>query len=300
MDRRLSGLLGLALISGTSFLFIKVAVAEIPPIYLTLDRVALGALVLLAVCACRGESLPRDLRRWGHLTVAAAIGLVVPFTLLGYAERHISSALAGIWNATTPLVVLPLATLVFRTERMTARKAAGLIIGFLGVTAVLGAWHTTGGLAGQLLCLAAAGCYGVAIAYQKRFVALDSARPDSPVATAAAQLLAATVQLGLIAPLVANPPSTMPSPPAALSVIVLGILGTAVGYLLSLHNIRVSGATGAATVTYLIPLVAIAAGTLILGERLAWYQPLGALIVLAGVAVGHEPIAPQQREDALS
>jgi drug/metabolite transporter (DMT)-like permease len=273
MDRRLSGLAGLALISGTSFLFIKLAVHDLHPLYVTFGRVAIAAVVLLGFLTARRERLPRDPRYWGHVLVAAGTGLVLPFTLFGYAEQHTSSALAGIWNATTPLVVLPLAAFVFRTERVTGRSATGLAVGFAGVLVVLGSWPAPG----ELLGFAAAAGYGVAIPYQKRFL---SKQP--PLATAAAQLLVAAVPLGVIAPLVAGRPAV--TLPAGLSVLVLGVLGTAAGFLLSLHNIRTLGATGAATVTYLIPVVAVLAGLLVLGERLAWYQPLGALIVLAGVA----------------
>jgi drug/metabolite transporter (DMT)-like permease len=277
MDRRLSGLAGLALISGTSFLFIKVAVRDLHPLYVTFGRVAVAAVVLLGVLAARRERLPRDPRYWGHVVIAAAVGLVLPFTLFGYAEQHTSSALAGIWNATTPLFVLPLAAFAFRTERFTGRSATGLVVGFVGVLVVLGVWHSSGDRLGQLLCLGAAAGYGVGIPYQKRFLS----KPP-PVATAAAQLLVAAVPLGVIAPLVAGPPAV--TLPAGLSVLVLGVLGTAAGFLLSLHNIRTLGATGAATVTFLIPVVAVLAGLVVLGERLTWYQPLGALIVLSGVA----------------
>jgi drug/metabolite transporter (DMT)-like permease len=277
MDRRLSGLAGLALISGTSFLFIKVAVRDLQPLYVTFGRVAIAAIALLAVLAARRERLPGELRQWGHVAVAAALGLLVPFTLFGYAEQHTSSALAGIGNATTPLFVLPLAAFVFRTERMTGRKATGLVVGFVGVLVVLGVWRSSGDRLGQLLCLAAAAGYGIAIPYQKRFLTTGT-----PVAVAAAQLLVAAVPLGVVAPLVAGRPIV--SAPALLSVLTLGALGTAAGFLLSLHNIRAFGASGAATVTYLIPVVAVLAGWLVLGERLAWYQPLGALIVVSGIA----------------
>ena len=289
MDRRLTGgsggLTGLALISGTSFLFIKVAVRDLHPLYVTFGRVAIAAAVLLGVLVARRERLHRDRRDWGHVVVAAGSGLVLPFTLFGYAEQHTSSALAGIWNATTPLFVLPLAAFVFRTERFTARSATGLIVGFVGVLVVLGVWGSSGNRLGQLLCLVAASGYGIAIPYQKRLL-----NNDAPVATATAQLVVAAVPLGVIAPLVAGRPAVTLA--AGLSVLVLGVLGTAAGFLLSLHNIRRLGATGAATVTHLIPVVAVAAGVLVLGERLSWYQPLGALIVLIGVASQSRRVNP--------
>jgi drug/metabolite transporter (DMT)-like permease len=230
--------------------------------------------------------LPRDPLLWLHLAVIAAVGVGLPFTLFGYGEQRISSMLAGIWNATTPLVVLPLAVLVFHTERMTVRKAVGLGLGFLGVLVVLGVWHGVGGteFTGQLMCFAAAACYGLAIPYQKRFVA---GRTESGLALSAGQLLMATAQLAIVAPLVAGAPPapTGLSLDVIASVLALGALGTGLAFVIHMRNIRLVGASTASTVTYLIPIFAVLIGVIALGEHLAWYQPLGALIVLAGVAI---------------
>ncbi len=174
----LPGFVALAAIWGSSFLFIKVGVAELHPLHLTLYRVGSGALTLLVVLAVLRDRLPRDPRVWGHLTVIAAFGVALPFTLFGYGEQRVESMLAGIWNATTPLVVLPLAVLVFRTERLTAPGAVGLGLGFTGVMVVLGVWQGIGGahFVGQLMCFGAAACYGLAIPYQKKFIAGSTCR----------------------------------------------------------------------------------------------------------------------------
>src|SRR5215212_8541022 len=152
--RWLPGLLVLAAIWGSSFLFIKVGVREMHPAYVTLGRVGSGALALLVALFATRDRLPRSGRIWLHLNVVSVVGVVLPFTLFGYGEQRISSVLAGIWNAATPLIVLPVAALVFRTERFTARKVAGVLLGFVGVLAVLGVWQGVGGshLTGQLMC----------------------------------------------------------------------------------------------------------------------------------------------------
>jgi drug/metabolite transporter (DMT)-like permease len=282
----LPGFLLLALIWGTSFLFIKVGVRELHPLWLTFGRVGTGALVLLIVLAVTRDRLPRDPRLWAHMIVVAALGVSAPFTLFGFGEQRVSSVLAGIWNAATPLVALPLAALLFRTERMTRARAAGIGVGFLGVLIVLGVWRDVGGaqLTGQLMCFGAAMCYAVAIPYQKKFIA---GRPGSGVSFAAAQLLVALVQLAVVAPLVAGAPPA----PAGLSVdvvlcvLALGGLGTGLAFVLNLRVIRVAGASTSASVTYLMPVVATLVGVLLLGEHLLWNQPVGALIVLTGVAV---------------
>lgn len=298
----LPGFLALATIWGSSFLFIKVGVEELHPLHLTLGRVATGALTLLVVLAVLRDRLPREPRIWLHLTVVAAFGVAIPFTLFGYGEQRVPSMLAGIWNATTPLVVLPLAVLVFRTERLTVRRAVGLGLGFVGVLVVLGVWQGVGGanFTGQLMCFGAAACYGLAIPYQKRFIA---GRSQSGLSLSAAQLLIAAVQLAVVAPLVAGAPPapTDLSAEVIASVLALGALGTGLAFVIHLRNIRIAGASTASTVTYLIPVFAVLIGVVVLREHLAWHQPVGALIVLAGVAVsqglfarrpGREPVTP--------
>ncbi|WP_091551494.1 DMT family transporter [Micromonospora pattaloongensis] len=293
----LPGFLALGAIWGSSFLFIKIGVRELHPVYVTLGRVAAGALTLLVVLAVLRDRLPRDPRLWLHLAVVAAIGVALPFTLFGYGEQlGVASMLAGIWNATTPLVVLPMAVLVFGTERMTARSATGMVLGFVGVLVVLGVWQGVGGaqFTGQLLCFGAAACYGVAIPYQKRFIA---AGRESGVALSAAQLLLATAQLAIVAPLVAGAPPapTRLSADVVASVLALGALGTGLAFVINLRNIRLAGASTASTVTYLIPVFAVLIGVTALDERLTWHQPVGAVIVLAGVAVSQGLLGRRRR-----
>jgi drug/metabolite transporter (DMT)-like permease len=286
----------LALIWGTSFLLIKVGVRELHPLWLTFGRVAAGAATLLVVLAVTRDRLPRDPRLWMHLFVVAALGVSLPFTLFGFGEQRVPSVLAGIWNAATPLVALPLAVLVFRTERMALRRAAGIGIGFAGVLTVLGVWRDIGGvqLTGQLMCFGAAMCYAVAIPYQKKFIA---GRTGSGLSFATAQLLLALAQLAVAAPLLAGAPPvpTRLSTEVLLSVGALGALGTGLAFVLNFRVIRVAGASTSASVTYLMPLVATVVGVLVLRERLVWHQPVGAAVVLLGVAVSQGALSGLSR-----
>jgi drug/metabolite transporter (DMT)-like permease len=297
----LPGYLALALIWGSSFLFIKIGIRELHPLYVGLGRVAIGAVTVLGAVALTRARLPRDLRTWGHMAVVGAVGVALPFTLFGYGEQRISSLLAGIWNATTPLVVLPIAVLVFRTERITARRAVGITLGFAGVLVVLGVWRGVGGtdLTGQLMCFAAAACYGVAIPYQRRFL---SGTHVSGLAIPAGQLIMGAILLAVAAPLVAGAPPAPTSLSASViaSVVALGALGTGLAFIFHFRVIRYAGASTSASVTYLLPVVATVIGVLVLDEQLTWYQPVGAAVVLAGVAVSQGALRWPARRSATS
>jgi drug/metabolite transporter (DMT)-like permease len=287
----------LAAIWGCSFLFISIGVRELHPAYLALGRVIAGALVLLIILAIKRESLPREPRIWAHTFVVGAIGSAVPWTLFGYGEQRVPSLLAGIWNGITPLVVLPIAVLVFRTEKFTLQRAVGLLLGFLGMMVVLGAWQLHGGsdLTGQLLCMAAACSYGVAIPYQKRFIAGSKL---SGTALSASLLLCATVQLAVAAPIIAGHAPPKPwslSVEVIASVAALGALGSGIAFVLNLRMIRLIGASMTSMVTYLMPIFAILVGVLVLHEHLTWYQPVGALVVLTGVAVSQGVVSAARR-----
>ncbi|MFF4777097.1 DMT family transporter [Microtetraspora fusca] len=295
-------MLTLAAIWGCSFLFISVGVRELPPLYLALGRVSTGSVVLLAILVVKRESLPRDPKLWMHSFVVGAIGSAIPWTLFGYGEERIPSLLAGIWNGITPLIVLPIAVLIFRTETFSVQRGLGLVIGFAGMLVVLGAWHVQGGadLTGQALCMLAAVSYGLAIPYQKRFIAGTAL---SGTALSASLLLSATIQLAIVAPIV-----TGQAPPAPWSlsievvgsVVALGALGSGLAFVLSMRNIRLIGASRSSMVTYLMPVFSIMVGVIVLHEQIAWYQPVGGLIVLFGVAVSQGLLGSPRRKPVVT
>jgi drug/metabolite transporter (DMT)-like permease len=266
-----------------SFLFIKVGDEGLAPLQVALARNVLGAVVLALILAWRREGLPRGARVWLHLAVAAFLFNALPFALFAYGETRTTSILAGIWNATTPLFTLPMAALVLPALRPSREQVVGAGIGFAGVLIVLGVWCGFGGSAflGNLACLAAALCYGIGFPYVRRNL---SGRTESTIALAAGQVLCGMLELALITPFVTAAP---PAPPLKViaSLLALGILGTGIAYVLNNGIIRDAGPTAASTVTYIVPLVATAVGVAVLGEPLTWYEPVGALIVILGVAV---------------
>lgn len=286
----LPAFLVLAVIWGSSFLLIKVGIRELHPVYVTFVRCAAGALTLLVVLLVTRDRLPRDRRVWAHMAVIAFVGNVIPFTLFGYGEQRISSILAGIWNGTTPLMVLLVLMAFVPAERPSRQRVTGLLVGFIGVLVVLGVWRAgDAGLGreeviGQLCCGAAAMCYGFALPYIRGVI---SGRTESGVSFAATQLILATAELAVVAPLLAGAPPSPASLSAdvVVSVLLLGALGTGLAFWFNNHVIRIAGSAASASVTYVVPIVATALGVLVLEERLHWYEPVGALVVLVGVAI---------------
>ncbi len=283
----------LAAIWGLSFLFIKVGDEVLAPVQVALGRMAVGTATLLIVLAFRHERLPAFGTIWLRLAMAALLLNTLPFSLYAYGETRVTSVLAGIWNATTPLLTLAVVLVALPEEKPTRSRIAGLAVGFLGVLAVLGIWNGLGGAAllGNLACLAAACCYGLGYPYSRRVL---TGRTESTLALAAGQLLCGTVELGIVAPFITRAPASMPLR-VVLSILALGALGTGIAYVLNYSLVRDAGATITSTVTYVIPLFSTVAGMVFLGEPLSWNQPIGAVIVVLGVAVTQERLRLPRR-----
>ncbi|MEU7090534.1 DMT family transporter [Kitasatospora aureofaciens] len=283
--RWLPGFVALSAIWGASFALIKVAVdAGVPPVWVALWRSALGATTLWAVLLLRGERLPRDRALWGHSAVVAVLLNTVPFTLFPFGETRVSSVLAGVMNATTPLFTMLFAVLTVPEERRPgARRLSGLALGFVGVLTVLGVWHGlgSGATVGALACLSAACCYGAGFAYLRRFLA---GRPQTVTTLSTLQTTCATAELALFAPAAAGLPH-WPGVPAAAALLVLGALGTGLAYLLNLGLVRTAGTTVASAVTYVMPLWSTVLGAALLAEPVGWNALAGGALVVAAVAL---------------
>lgn len=281
----------LSAVWGSSFALIKIALdAGVAPPWVAFTRCALGALTLLAICVLTRSPLPRDRATWGHAAVVAVLANTVPFVLLAYGEQHVDSVLAGLLNATTPLMTLLFVVLLVPDERITPRRVAGLLLGFAGVLCVLGVWRGLAGgtVTGTLACLGSTAGYGATFAYMQRFFA---GRGGSAAALSAAQLVCASVQLAVVAPVLAGLPA-WPGPGAAVALLALGALGTGVAYVLNLGVVRAAGPTVASTVTYVIPVWSTAIGALLLAEPVGWNTVVGGVLVVAGVVVTRIPPAP--------
>ncbi|PZS24529.1 MAG: EamA family transporter [Pseudonocardiales bacterium] len=270
----------LAVLWGSSFVWIKVGLRGFAPMQLVFLRLLFAAALLLLICRIRGLRLPSEPVVWVHFAVAATVGNVVPFFLFGVGERSVDSGLAAILNATTPLWTVTVALLA-RTERaMSSARAAGLFVGFTGTLVIFAPWRSGGSLGGAAACLTASALYGVMFVYVGRFL---TGRDLAPTVLSAGQLTAATVLSALALPVGWHAPQWRLD--AVGSVAVLGLLGTGVAYILNYRLITDDGPTVASTVTYLIPVVAVLFGVAVLGESLSIRVLAGMAVVLAGVGL---------------
>jgi drug/metabolite transporter (DMT)-like permease len=277
--------LALALLWGSSFTFIKVALDGVTPSQLVLFRLILGAAVLLAIVQARRLRLPGDRRTWGHIAAAAAFGNVIPFLLLSYGEQSTGAGIAGVLVGSTPLLTLVLATVALPAERITSRKTIGMVAGFAGVVLIVGPWASGGGsIGGRIACFVGALSYAVGFVYVRKFL---SPKGLAPMSLAAAQLVAATALQALVTPFLAWQTPHLTSGIVG-SIAFLGVLSTGFAYVLYFRLIADAGATTASAVNYLVPLFAVLISVVLLGESVTWNLIVGGLIVLIGMAYAED------------
>jgi len=272
----------LSLLWGGTFFFVAVAVPEVPPLTLVLARVALASVVLVIYVRLIGERLPGDMKTW---LVLAALGFgnsVVPFSLIFWSQTQISSGLASILNATTPLFSVSFAHWLSREERLTPARLAGAFIGLGGVAILMGGAALDGtGLAllAQAASLTAAATYALMGFFIRQFASTP------PPVTAAGQLICASLFM-LPLSLLVDRPWTLPMPSAAAlgSIVALALLSTALGYLLFFRILAAAGATNIMLVTFLIPVSASLLGVVVLGEVIELRHIAGMALIAAGLA----------------
>jgi drug/metabolite transporter (DMT)-like permease len=275
--------LALGLVWGCSFIFIKLGLEFLTPYGVAFVRCALGAITLLIVVKLMKIDLPKEKSTWYKLWIVAMLLNVVPGILFAYAELHVTSVLAGIINATTPLATLIVMLIAFREEKLKAEQVYGLIIGGLGVMVVLGIWQGIGDnqLTGVIALLIAVTCYGISFPYSKRNIIPLGLKPEAAATT---QLIMAAITL-LPFYLYDGISEDNYRPANVLAMLALGILGSGFAYIWNFSIIAAAGSSIASSVTYLTPIVAVFVGWLFLGEVIVWHEPVGALLVILGAAV---------------
>jgi drug/metabolite transporter (DMT)-like permease len=274
--------LALGLVWGCSFIFIKLGLEFLTPFGVAFGRCALGALALLIYVKIKKISLPTDKNIWLKLWIVALLLNVIPGILFAYAEVHVTSVLAGIINATTPLATLIVMLIAFRSEKLRSEQVFGLILGGIGVLVVLGVWNGVGEnqLTGVIALLAAVTCYGISFPFTKKNIIPLGLKPEAlattQLITAAATLLPFYLYDGIAKDLY--------RPGPVFAMIALGVFGSGFAYIWNFKIIAAAGSSIASTVTYLTPVVAVFVGWLFLGENIIWHEPVGALLVLIGAA----------------
>ncbi|QRM29328.1 DMT family transporter [Microvirga sp. VF16] len=275
----------LSIVWGGSFLFVGVAVRELPPLTIVALRVMTAALALLLVLRIMRVELPRTRQVWAAFLGMSILNNVIPFTLIVWGQSHIASGLASILNATTPLFTVIVAHYLTADERLTGQKFAGVIVGFVGVAVMIGAAafaSLDASILAQIAVLGAALSYAFSGVFGRRFKTMGI----PPLATAAGQVTVSSAILLPTALIVDQPWTlTMPSTGAILSLAALGLVSTAFAYLIFFRLLARAGATNVGLVTFLIPVSAILLGVLILGETLAARHIVGMVLIGTGLVL---------------
>lgn len=291
----------LALIWGASFLFMKLGLAALAPVQIAAWRITCGFLTLLVLALMRRVRLPRGAAVWGHLQVSALFLGTLPFTLFALSETRVSSALAGVGNAITPVATVICSLLILRTESLPWHKIAGVLVGFVGVAIVLAPWQASGrpDAVGFGMALAGGASYAVGWTYNRRFLGASDlgglAQPMAVLLVAAGQMVLVVLAWWALTGRGDRPaPWSLALPlsqsvGALAAVTALGVLGTGIAYAFQFDVVRVAGPTVSSTVTYLIPLVSIALGVVLLGESLGWAQLAGATVIIGAALLVQRP-----------
>lgn len=280
--------IALGIVWGCSFIFIKLGLEFLTPVGVAFGRVSLGAITLLLWARFKGISLPKGGSMWFHLWIVSLLLNVIPGYLFAVAETEVTSILAGIINAVTPLMTLLAIMLAFREEKPKSYQVVGLLLGFVGVLTVLGAWQGLGEnpASAVIALLCAVACYGISFPYSRKYVLPKKVKAES---LAAGQLTMGAITL-LPVYLIDGITTTNYRPGPVIAMLTLGILGSGFAYIWNFKIMEAAGSAIASTVTYVTPVVAVIVGIIFLGEGVTWYEPVGGLIVLLGAAISQNRI----------
>lgn len=273
----------LSAIWGGSFFFVGIAVKEMTPLTIVLCRVGLASIILLAVLRLTGKAFPESPGVWGAFFVMGALNNLIPFSLIVWGQTHIDSSLAAILIATTPIFSVVLSHLLTCEERLTASRMTGVLIGWVGVTVLIGL-EALGGfgvrMMGQLAVIGASLPYACAAIYGRRFKAMD------PVVVSAGMLCGSTVMMLPMALIIEQPWHLAPGAATWAALAGLSAVNTSLAYIIYFRVLAVAGATNILLVTFLVPVSAIFLGVMVLGERPGWNAFCGMALIFMGPRKG--------------
>jgi drug/metabolite transporter (DMT)-like permease len=277
----------LGLTWGGTFMVTEVALqGGVPPFWLAASRVGVAAVLMFAIWVIMGRPLffeKPDRATWRDVVIIGGLSSAVPFSLLAWGQQYVSSGFAGVSMAAIALIVLPLAHFLVPGERMTPRKVAGFVIGFIGVVILIGgqALTATGDsfeTPGRIACLLAASCYAVGSIMLRRLPAAH------PIGLATVLLMVGAAITVPVAFVVEGPPP-LPSPQIIAVLAFLGLVPTAGANFLRVLVVRSAGPVFMSLVNYQVPLWSVVLGALILGEALPKSLLLAMSLILLGVGL---------------
>jgi drug/metabolite transporter (DMT)-like permease len=272
------------LIWGGSFLFVEFALTALTPIGVAFWRTAFGALAMLIAILIYRSKLPTSLDTWRKMAIAGLFMSSVPFTLFAFSQTYVTSALASIINAVTPIATVIVMLVAFRSEKLRPHVIFGLVVGLMGVLMVLGVWQGFGDNEpiAVVAMLMAVFCYGIGTPFIRKYITPLNLPTEvsvfGQIGTAAITLLPIYLLSGPIF-------TSVPSLSAIAAILAIGALGSGVAYLLFYKVLDVVGSAIASSVTYITPIIAVILGVLLLNEELHWYEPVGGVIIILGAAI---------------
>lgn len=274
-------LLTLAIIWGSSFLFVELGLRSLTPIALTASRIILGAVILVVAARVMGHRFPREPRRWGHFFLLGLFGNVLPFSLISTGQVEIDSGLAAILISTVPLLTLPLAH-AFTDDKFNLRKLVGVLLGFAGMILLIGP-DTLGGLGGkfwgQLMIVGAALCFSISLVIARRI------RDVPALVATGASMSCSTVMIVILAFVLESPLALRPTAISIFGITMLGIFASGLAMLLYFRLAATVGPNFVAANNYIAPAVGVTWGVVLLGEPFTWRGIAAFAIILSGIAV---------------
>lgn len=277
-----SVLLLTAALFGSSFFFIKLTVASIPPLTLAAGRATLAAIAMMAVLRLSGQPLPTLDAAWRPILILGVLTAAIPYAAIAWGQIHIDSSLGGILFATIPVFSVLVAPWFLVEERLTAGRAFGAALGFLGVILAIGPdslLNLEAQVLGSIATVAAALSYASGTIYARLQDQL------SPLVMTAGQLVVASLLLVPISVLADSPWTLTPTTPALISLAVVALINTALPVLLLFWLVRNVGATNTSLLAFFMPVAAVLLGVVVLDEPLLWFAVTGLGLIIVGAAI---------------
>lgn len=286
-------LLTLGVMWGTSYVWIKVAVQTLSTFTLIAARLGIGVALLAAVAAATRLELPRNPRIYGHLLVMAIVNIVIPFTLITWAEQQVNSNLAAIINGAVPLFVVVIAARFLPDEPLTVNRLAGIVVGYVGVVVLVApglvSGQATGSLSGELALVGSTLAYAVGAVYARA-----NMRRVPPLVPALFQVAFAFVIVSALALATEQPFAQSWPAETIFAVAWLGLFGSAVAYILMFRLLARIGAGGTSVLAYLLPIVGIVSGFFVRGEAIDITLAVGTALILGGIGLASSKLGQRR------